>query len=101
MDAFVRQNSDAAKAVKAVVDNPSEGSFAQLMANLPALLPTDPALASVIAAEMTKVYGESFTQRRREAEVAEGAVSGGAPHTPPKAAPKDSALSASPRLRVR
>ena len=71
VDAFVRQNSEAAKAVKAVVDNPSEGAFAQLMANLPALLPTDPALASVIADEMAKVYGESLTQRRGEAEVAE------------------------------
>ena len=101
VDAFVRQNSEAAKAVKTVVDNPSEGAFAQLMANLPALLPTDPALASVIADEMAKVYGESLTQRRGEAEVTEGAVSGGAPQTPPKAAPKDSALSASPRLRVR
>ena len=60
IDAFVRQNSDAAKAVKAVVDNPSEGAFAQLMSNLPALLPTDPALASVIADEMAKVYGEEF-----------------------------------------
>lgn len=72
IDAFVRQNSDAAKAVKAVVDNPSEGAFAQLMANLPALLPTDPALASVIADEMAKVYGESLTQRHGEAEVTEG-----------------------------
>ena len=56
--AFVRQNSDAAKAVKSVVDNPSEGAFAQLMQNLPGLLPTDPALADVIADEMAKVYGE-------------------------------------------
>lgn len=72
IDAFVRQNSEAAKAVKAVVDNPSEGAFAQLMANLPALLPTDPALVSVIADEMAKVYGESLTQRRGEAEVTEG-----------------------------
>ena len=58
VDAFVRQNSDAAKAVKAVVDNPSEGAFAQLLANLPALLPTDPALASVIADEMAKMFGK-------------------------------------------
>lgn len=58
VDAFVRQNSEAAKAVKAVVDNPSEGAFAQLMANLPALLPTDPALASVIADEMAKMFGK-------------------------------------------
>ena len=72
VDAFVRQNSDAAKAVKAVVDNPSEGAFAQLMANLPALLPTDPALASVIADEMAKVYGESLTQGRGEAESQKG-----------------------------
>lgn len=61
VDAFVRQNSEAAKAVKAVVDNPSEGSFAQLMANLPALLPTDPALASVIADEMAKMFWKEDT----------------------------------------
>lgn len=70
IDAFVRQNSDAAKAILAVVDNPSEGAFAQLMANLPALLPTDPTLAAVIADEMAKVYGEEFhhaeAQRRGE-----------------------------------
>ena len=54
------------------MDNPSEGAFAQLMANLPALLPTDPALASVIADEMAKVYGESLTQRHGEAEVTDG-----------------------------
>ena len=70
IDAFVRQNSEAAKAVQAVVDNPSEGAFAQLMTNLPALLPTDPALAAVIADEMAKVYGEEFhhaeAQRRGE-----------------------------------
>lgn len=70
VDAFIQQNSEAAKAVKAVVDNPSEGAFAQLMANLPALLPTDPALASVIADEMAKMYGVEFhhaeAQRRGE-----------------------------------
>ena len=71
IDAFVRQNSEAAKAVRAVVDDPSEGAFAQLLANLPALLPTDPALAAVIADEMAKTYGESLTQRRGEAEAAE------------------------------
>jgi hypothetical protein len=72
IDAFVRQNSDAAKAVQAVVDNPSEGAFAQLMSNLPALLPTDPALASVIADEMAKVYGEEFhhTEAQRRGELA-------------------------------
>lgn len=79
IDAFVRQNSEAAKAVQTVVDNPSEGAFAQLLANLPALLPTDPALASVIADEMAQVYGESLTQRRGElanAGTSEGARKG-------------------------
>lgn len=66
IEAFIKQNSPAAKAVEAVLKNPSDGAFAQLMANLPALLPTDPALASVIADEMAKVYGESLTQRRGE-----------------------------------
>ena len=70
IDAFVRQNSEAAKAVQAVVDNPSEGAFAQLLANLPALLPTDPALASVIADEMAKVYGEEFHHAEARGELA-------------------------------
>ena len=63
IDAFVRQNSEAAEAVKAVVDNPSEGAFAQLLANLPDLLPMDPALAAVIADEMAKVYGDVFAAK--------------------------------------
>ena len=65
IDAFVQQNSEAAKAVRAVVDNPSEGAFAQLLANLPSLLPTSPTLAAVIADEMAKMYGEIS---RRDAE---------------------------------
>ena len=65
VDAFVQQNSEAAKAVKAVVDNPSEGAFAQLLANLPALLPTDPALAAVIADEMAKTYGAASAPSRQ------------------------------------
>ena len=66
----MQQNTEAAKAVRAVVDNPSEGAFAQLLANLPSLLPTDPTLAAVIADEMARVYGEEFhhaeAQRRGE-----------------------------------
>ena len=59
--AFVRQNSPAAKAVEAVLQDPSEGAFAQLLANLPALLPEDPALAAVIADEMAREFGERGT----------------------------------------
>jgi len=65
IDAFVKQNSEAAKAVRAVVDNPSEGAFAHLLANLPALLPTDPALAAVIADEMAKTYGAASASSRQ------------------------------------
>lgn len=68
IDAFVRQNSEAAKAVKAVVDNPSEGAFAQLLANLPALLPTDPALAAVIADEMAKMFQPRLANEECRAE---------------------------------
>lgn len=69
IEAFVRQNSDAAKAVKAVIDNPSDGAFAQLMQNLPGLLPTDPALAAVIADEMAKQFNfNAEAQRRRGTE---------------------------------
>lgn len=65
VDAFIEQNTEAAKAVRAVVDNPSEGAFAQLLANLPALLPTDPALAAVIADEMAKTYGATVASSRQ------------------------------------
>lgn len=68
IEAFVKQNTPAAKAVEEVVKNPSEGAFAQLMVNLPALLPTDPALASVIADEMAKVYGDVFAARTQRTE---------------------------------
>ena len=72
IEAFIKQNSAAAKAVEMVLKNPSDGAFAQLMTNLPGLLPEDPALAAVIADEMAKVYGGEFlTQRRRGAEGAE------------------------------
>ena len=71
IEAFIKQNSPAAKAIEAVLKNPSDGAFAQLMTNLPGLLPEDPALAAVIADEMAKVYGGEFlTQRRRGAEEA-------------------------------
>jgi len=63
IEAFIKQNSDAAKAVKAVIDNPSDGAFAQLMQNLPGLLPEDPALAAVIADEMAKVYADNSKER--------------------------------------
>lgn len=56
IEAFVRQNTPAAKAVEAVLQNPTDGAFAQLLVNLPGLLPEDPALAAVIADEMAKVY---------------------------------------------
>ncbi len=77
IEAFIKQNSEAAKAVKAVVDNPSEGAFAQLLANLPALLPTDPALAAVIADEMAKEFG-SHAETRSRGELANSGTSEGA-----------------------
>ena len=66
-DAFVRQNSPAAKAVKAVVDDPSPAAFATLLQNLPALLPQDPALAAVIADEMARTYGAVFERDEADA----------------------------------
>ena len=56
IEAFIKQNSPAAEAIKAVLKNPSAGAFAQLMVNLPGLIPQDPALAAVIADEMARVY---------------------------------------------
>ena len=48
-----------------VLKNPTEGAFAQLMVNLPGLIPQDPALAAVIADEMAKVYGDEYLAQRR------------------------------------
>jgi len=70
IEAFIKQNSPAAKAVEMVLKNPSDGAFAQLMTNLPGLLPEDPALAAVIADEMAKVYGGEVTRSRGVAEEA-------------------------------
>lgn len=63
IEAFIKQNSPAAKAIEAVLKNPSDGAFAQLMTNLPGLLPEDPALAAVIADEMAKVYADNSKER--------------------------------------
>lgn len=64
IEAFIKQNSPAAKAVEMVLKNPSDGAFAQLMTNLPGLLPEDPALAAVIADEMAKVYADNSKERQ-------------------------------------
>ncbi len=63
IEAFIKQNSPAAKAVEMVLKNPSDGAFAQLMTNLPGLLPEDPALAAVIADEMARVYADNSKER--------------------------------------
>ena len=79
----MQQNSEAAKAVRAVVDNPSEGAFAQLMANLPALMPSDPTLAVVIADEMAKVYGDEV-EKLKVAKLNAGKLANEITHPCPK-----------------
>lgn len=56
IEAFIEQNTPAANAVKAVLEDPTPSAFATLLGNLPGLLPEDPALASIIADAMVKEF---------------------------------------------
>lgn len=70
LEAFAKDQGAAAEAVAKLLQNPTPERAAALLKDLPNLLPDDPALASVIAEEMAKAYGEAFTGRA------------GAPRTP-------------------
>ena len=49
-----------AKEVEDILKNPTPEKAKSLLAKLPKMVPSDPALAPLIAGEMVKVYGEEF-----------------------------------------
>ena len=59
LEAFAKDTSAAAKAVEELLKNPSKEAAEKLLADLPKLLPDDPAMAAVIADEMAKAMGEN------------------------------------------
>ena len=65
--AFAKDTGAAAEAVAKLLKNPTPERAAALLKDLPNLLPDDPALASVIAEEMVKAYGEAFGRARTPA----------------------------------
>lgn len=78
LEAFAKDTGAAAKAVEEFLKDPSKEAAEKLLADLPKLLPKDPAMAAVIADEMAKVYvatvassrpsqnGEEITQEQAE-----------------------------------
>ena len=78
LEAFAKDTSAAAKAVEEFLKDPSKEAAEKLLADLPKLLPDDPAMAAVIADEVAKVYvatvassrpsqnGEEITQEKAE-----------------------------------
>lgn len=55
--AFAKDTSAAAEQVKALLDNPTPEAADKLLADLPSLIPDDPALAAVIAEAMAAEFG--------------------------------------------
>ena len=58
LEAFAKDTSKAAEAVKTLLDDPTPENAKKLLADLPNLLPDDPALAAVIAEAMAGAFGE-------------------------------------------
>ena len=56
MAAFAKDTSKAAEAVKALLDDPTPEAAENLLADLPSLIPDDPALAAVIADAMAAEF---------------------------------------------
>lgn len=80
LEAFSKDTSKAAAEVRKLLDLMAAGkereasSFAaSLSANLPALLPDDPAMAGVIADEMARAFGEAWEESHAEAQRGGGA----------------------------
>ena len=74
LEAFAKDTGAAAKAVEEFLKDPSKEAAEKLLADLPELMPDDPAMAAVIADAMAEAMGGkggSLTQRRGEAEDAE------------------------------
>ena len=55
--AFAKDTSKAAERVKALLDDPTPEAAEKLLADLPSLIPEDPALAAVIADAMAAEFG--------------------------------------------
>ena len=60
MAAFAKDTSKAAEAVKALLDDPTPEAAEKLLADLPSLIPDDPALAAVIADAMAWQLGKEI-----------------------------------------
>lgn len=68
LEAFAKDTSKAAEAVKTLLDDPTPEKAEKLLADLPNLLPDDPALAAVIAEAMAAEFrpAEDEAQNMRE-----------------------------------
>ena len=63
LEAFAKDTSKAAEAVKALLADPTPEKAKQLLADLPNLLPDDPAIAAVIAEAMAAEFSPSKSER--------------------------------------
>jgi len=57
LSSFAQDTGPAAEAIAKLLQNPSKESAESILADLPSLLPDDPALAAVIAEEMAHAFG--------------------------------------------
>lgn len=58
--AFAEDTSEAAKRVRELLEDPTPEAARALMADLPSLVPGDPALAALLAEEMAKSFAGAF-----------------------------------------
>ena len=63
LEAFAKDTSKAAEAVKTLLADPTPENAKKLLADLPNLLPNDPALAAVIAEAMAAEFSPSKSER--------------------------------------
>ena len=63
LEAFAKDTSKAAEAVKTLLADPTPEKAEKLLADLPNLLPDDPALAAVIAEAMAAEFSPSKSER--------------------------------------
>ena len=66
LEAFAKDTGAAAKAVEEFLKDPSKEAAEKLLADLPELLPDDPAMAAVIADEMAKAMASQKSQPSQE-----------------------------------
>ena len=65
LDAFTKDSSPAAEAIKELLNDPSKEKAEEILKKLPELLPEDPAMAAVIAEAMAAEFG---TQLEKNSE---------------------------------